>query len=105
MIDLALVRGRMVALENDVPQAEGMPDDVPVYVVLAKLAGIDPATPGLAEGLMGEVARARILANDLYRNFAGRSVAADDPQVIGTIAFLQGVTFARAVADVKGTHG
>lgn len=97
MIDLALVHGRMLALEDETPE-----EDTPIVAVLAKLVGIDPVTAGLAQRLVAEVARARDLANGYYRNVAGHTLAVDDPTVIGAIAFLQGVTFARAVRDIQG---
>lgn len=105
MIDLAAVSARMIELEFSIPQADRR-DDVPMWEVLAKLAEIDTATPGLPDAVMAEIHRAKILSNGAYRHIAarttGREVGEDDPAVIGTVAFLQGVTFARAVADVKG---
>lgn len=100
MIDLAAVAARMIDLENEIPQAEGQPDEVPMVEVLAVLAGIDPKTPGLPEAVMREVARARELANRHYGPRAGGR--ADSPEILGTVSFLQGVTFARAASDIGG---
>lgn len=99
-IDLRAVVGRMVELESEVPQAEGQPDNVAMYVVLALMAGLDPDTPRLSKVLQGEVLRARQLSHTYYAPAMGAE--GDHPMALGAVAFLQGVTFARAVADTKG---
>lgn len=96
-IDLAAVAARMVDLENEIPQADPR-DEVPVYEVIAKLLGIDPE--GVDAAMLRETNRAHELCVAYYGPRFG--VGGDHPAILGAISFVQGVTFARAVADIKG---
>lgn len=95
-IDLAAVAARMVDLENDIPQADPR-EDVPVYEVVAKLLEIDPE--GVDAAMLRETNRAHELCLAYYGPRFG--VGGEHPAILGAISFVQGVTFARAVADVR----
>lgn len=97
MTDFAQVSDRMLELE--VAVARDPRPEVPIIDVISSLLGIE-MTPELAEAVQREVRRARELSNNHYARYLDK--AADDPALIGGIAFMQGITFARAVRDIEG---
>lgn len=95
-IDHAAVAARMVDLEHEIPQADPR-EDVPVFEVVAKMLGIDPE--GVDTAMLRETNRAHELCLAYYGPRFG--VSGDNPAILGAVSFMQGIAFARAVADVQ----
>lgn len=97
-VDLAAVVARMLELEHAIPMAR--PDEVvSIADVIAELCSIERGDE-LETALLIEIKRAMALGRDYYAEKLGVG-AGDLPLVECTIGFLQGVTFARAIADVR----
>lgn len=92
MIDLAAVSDRMLELED---QRDDPRDSVPVGEVVAKLLGVEHSH-ALDEALVREAQRSVELVRSHYSRYVRPSADA-----IAAIALVQGITLARAVAEVK----
>jgi hypothetical protein len=94
-VHLPDVIARMLELEQAIPQSDER-DEVPVADVIAALCCIEPGDE-LETTLELQMRRALTLAREHYAPLVGD----DEATVTCGIGFLQGVTFARAVADVR----
>jgi len=98
-VRLADVGTRMLELEHAIPLADER-DDVPVADVIAVLCSIEPGEQ-LEAMLELQMGRAAKLAREHYGPWLQLHGAHDMEAIMCAIGFLQGVTFLRAITDVR----
>lgn len=94
-VDLAAVSNAMLELED---QRDDPRPDVSVGEVCAKLLSTE-WNEEFGDALLREAARARVIANTHYAGTVGQGP--DHPGVLTMTAFMQGITFATAIEQVK----
>lgn len=92
-IDLSAVSDAMIALEDQTKDAR---EDVPVGEVAAKVLGVEHSE-GFDQALTRESRRVLQLIRNHYIQYGVKLT----PDGVAALAFVQGITFAAAVEEVK----